>query len=298
VKKIAVTGASGFVGRHVVAELERRGLRPVLLLRANKPAPAFFVGRTILPLELERFEAGSVFDGAGAPDVLIHLAWSGLDNFRSLSHFESEAPSHYAFLRAMVDGGLPSLLTTGTCLEYGLQSGALNEAADTRPVCAYGLAKDTLRRQLDLLGRVKPFALTWARLFYLHGEGQSERALWPSLQRAAKAGDTRFPMSAGEQLRDYLPVTVAARYLVDLALAPSPPSGHGVVNVCAGTPVSVRGLVESWIAANAWPIRPALGAKPYADYEPMAFWGDRTKLDAALAAGPPTNTQSDPGAQR
>jgi dTDP-6-deoxy-L-talose 4-dehydrogenase (NAD+) len=280
-----------------VAELERRGLRPVLLLRPNKPAPAFLVGRTTQPFDLERFDAGSVFERAGAPDVLIHLAWSGLDNFRSLLHFEREAPSHYAFLRAMVDGGLPSLLTTGTCLEYGLQSGALNEAADTRPVCAYGLAKDTLRRQLELLGRAKPFALTWARLFYLHGEGQSERALWPALQRAARAGETRFPMSAGEQLRDYLPVAVAARHLVDLALAPSPPSGHGVVNVCAGTPVSVRGLVESWIAANSWAIRPALGVKPYADYEPMAFWGDRTKLDAALAAGRRTSPQSPSGAQ-
>jgi nucleoside-diphosphate-sugar epimerase len=280
-----------------VAELERRGLRPVLLLRPSKPTPACLVGRSILPFEVDRFDAGSVFERAGAPDVLIHLAWSGLDNFRSLVHFEREVPSHYAFLRAMVDGGLPSLLTTGTCLEYGLQSGALDEAADTRPVCAYGLAKDVLRRQLELLRRVKPFALTWARLFYLHGDGQSERALWPSLQRAAKAGEARFPMSAGEQLRDYLPIDVAARLLVDLALASAPPSGHGVVNVCAGTPVSVRGLVESWIAANSWPIRPELGAMPYADYEPMAFWGDRTKLDAALAAEPQTSTQNDSGAQ-
>jgi dTDP-6-deoxy-L-talose 4-dehydrogenase (NAD+) len=78
-------------------------------------------------------------------------------------------------------------------------------------------------------------------------------------------------MSGGEQLRDYLPVREVARRLVRLALTPR---DLGPVNVCSGTPISVRRLVEGWIKEHGWKIELKLGALPYPDYEPMAFWGE------------------------
>ena len=86
-------------------------------------------------------------------------------------------------------------------------------------------------------------------------------------------------MSGGEQLRDYLPVGQVAQHLVSLALKAT---DNGVVNVCSGRPVSVRALVEGWIKENGWSIVPNLGHFAYPDYEPMAFWGDRRKLDRCL----------------
>jgi dTDP-6-deoxy-L-talose 4-dehydrogenase (NAD+) len=56
----------------------------------------------------------------------------------------------------------------------------------------------------------------------------------------------------------------------------------GVVNLCSGQPISVRKLVEGWIKDNDWSIELNLGHYPYPDYEPMAFWGDRRKLDSLL----------------
>ncbi|MDA8230317.1 MAG: hypothetical protein M0006_03170 [Magnetospirillum sp.] len=82
-------------------------------------------------------------------------------------------------------------------------------------------------------------------------------------------------MSGGEQLRDYLPVTEAARHLADLAMARA---DIGIVNICSGRPVSVRRLVEGWIAEKGWTITPNFGHYPYPDHEPMAFWGDGRKL--------------------
>jgi dTDP-6-deoxy-L-talose 4-dehydrogenase (NAD+) len=83
-------------------------------------------------------------------------------------------------------------------------------------------------------------------------------------------------MSGGEQQRDYLPVEEAARYLVELA---TNGRDNGVVNVCSGTPVTVRDLVESTVRARGAELRLNLGRLPYPDYEPMVFWGDRTRLD-------------------
>ncbi len=138
-----------------------------------------------------------------------------------------------------------------------------------------------LRRQLEYLQQVQPFNLTWARLFYLYGEGQAENSLLPQLRKAVERGDTVFNMSGGEQLRDYLPVTEVAKYLVALAMTDQ---DHGIVNICSGKPVSVRKLVEGWIKENSWPVNLNLGYYPYPDYEPMAFWGDQKKLIQCLVS--------------
>jgi dTDP-6-deoxy-L-talose 4-dehydrogenase (NAD+) len=278
--KIAVTGATGFIGRHVVDELVRRSLEPILIVRPSTALPAELGAHRVVHLDLAS-SSHATFDGIGRPDVLIHLAWGGLPNYRSLHHFEQELPRQYGFLSDVVRSGLERLLVTGTCFEYGMQSGPLDEALEARPANPYGFAKDALRRQLTYLQGQQPFHLTWARLFYLYGEGQSPGSIFAQLRAAVSRGDRIFNMSGGEQLRDYLPVTTVARHLVSLALQPD---GVGIVNVCSGKPVSVRGLVERWIDENRWSIRTNLGFYPYPDHEPMAFWGDAKKLDQCVGA--------------
>ncbi len=279
--KIAVTGASGFVGRHVLAELARRDLSATVLLRPASAVPEWVKPHRVVRMDIADAPADA-FEQAGRPDLLIHLAWGGLPNYKSLHHFEQELPAQYHFLKAMTGAGLRHLVVSGTCFEYGMQSGPLSEDLAAAPSNPYGLAKDTLRRQLQYLQSEQPFTLTWARLFYLHGEGQAPNSLLPLLQRAVERGETSFPMSGGEQLRDYLSATEVAQHLVALALGRS---DCGIVNICSGKPVSVRAMVEGWIAQNGWSITPALGRFPYPDHEPMAFWGDNQKLLRCLKTG-------------
>jgi dTDP-6-deoxy-L-talose 4-dehydrogenase (NAD+) len=274
---VAVTGATGFVGRYVVAELTRRGIETIASARTVPPAGAVG-GRKMVPLDLGSPPADA-FEALGRPDALIHLAWGGLPNYLSLHHFEDELPKQYRFLQSLVRAGLGTLVVTGTCFEYGASSGCLSEAQESRPTNPYGFAKNVLREQLEYLRRSVAFNLVWARLFYMHGDGQAPNSLWPQLKSAAERKDPSFSMSGGEQLRDYLPVTEVASHLVSLALARK---DIGLVNVCSGKPVSVRNLVERWIADNGWSISPKLGVYPYPTYEPMAFWGDASKLQQAL----------------
>lgn len=278
--KIAVTGATGFIGQHVVMEMERRSMSPILMCQPSVEIPASVLKHSIVSVDLKN-PPPNAFEQLGQPDSLIHLAWGGLPNYKSLHHFEEELPAQYRFLKGLVGSGLKNLVVTGTCFEYGMQSGPLSESLETCPNNPYGFSKDTLRRQLEYLQQVQPFNLTWARLFYLYGEGQAENSLLPQLRKAVERGDTVFNMSSGEQLRDYLPVTEVAKYLVALAMTDQ---DNGIVNICSGKPVSVRKLVEGWIKENGWPVNLNLGYYPYPDYEPMAFWGDQKKLIQCLVS--------------
>lgn len=278
--KVAVTGATGFIGRHVLAELARHPVEVVAVVRKLATSNSDAIDVDTVQLGMED-SPGKAFDLLGKPDALIHLAWGGLPNYRSLHHFEQELPMQYQFLSGLVRSGLSGVVVAGTCFEYGMQSGELSETMDTYPDNPYALAKDTFRRQLEYLRNSQPFALTWARLFYLYGDGQAESSLLPQLKMAVEQAHEIFNMSGGEQLRDYLSVTDVAKNLVALALNRA---DIGVVNISSGKPISVRKLVEGWIDENNWNINLNLGYYPYPDYEPLAFWGDRRKLDNFLAS--------------
>jgi len=278
VRKIALTGASGFIGRHVLKELASH---PVEITAVTRDAVKLSnSGKSVKVVELDISHPGADdYDRLNRPDVIIHLAWNGLPNYNSLHHFETELPRQYLFLKGLINAGLPALMVAGTCFEYGMQSGVLSEELPALPVNPYGLAKDALRRQLEFLRGKNSFGLTWARLFYMYGEGQSSASLYSKLREAVLHGDKVFNMSGGKQLRDYLSVTEVAEIIVRLAMRRC---DAGIINVCSGKPVSVRALVENWVRANSWKIELNFGHYPYPDYEPMEFWGDRRKLDRCL----------------
>lgn len=272
--KIAVTGASGFIGRHVLSALRTVDAVDVVAVSRTEAGSWLPDGMRHLQVDLAQAPA-AVHEALGRPDVLIHLAWGGLPNYDSRHHFEVELPNGYRFLKAMVEQGLPSMLCVGTCFEYGMRDGPLDESLAPAPHNAYAFAKDSLRRQLSFLRDCTPFQLTWARLFYMFGEGQPKASLYGQFDAAIERGGARFPMSGGEQLRDYLPVEEVALHIVSLALRGA---DAGVVNVCAGRPTSVRALVEGWARQRDWDGELVLGQYPYPSHEPMAFWGADAKL--------------------
>ena len=278
--KVLVTGVTGFIGSYVVKELLKRQRHVIATSRNLDKARSYewFSQVEYISCDLN-VDQKNFFHFFQQPNLLIHLAWEGLPNYKDLFHLEKNLFSNYRFLKNMIEHGLKSLVVTGTCFEYGMQSGTLSEDMETKPDNPYGLAKDTFRKFLEQLQKKIDFELKWVRLFYMYGKGQSPKAILSQLDRAFENGETTFKMSGGEQLRDYLPVEKVAEYIVKIAMQNKE---HGIINCCSGTPISIRKLVEDYLEKKQKSIHLKLGYYPYPDYEPMAFWGDIEKLKKAI----------------
>ncbi len=277
-KKILVTGATGFIGNYVVKELLNRGYEVIATSRDKEKALAasWYKKLTYIQFDLSQFESTvNYYSFFNKPDAMIHLAWEGLPNYKESFHVEKNLPVHFAFLENLVQNGLTNLTISGTCFEYGMKEGCLNENMECEPANPYALAKNELRKKLETLQLHLPFILKWVRLFYMYGEGQSPKSLISQLDMAISKGENEFNMSGGEQVRDFLPVHLVAAYLADIAMQDK---GTGIINCCSGRPVTVKQFVLDYLQSVNKTISLNLGYYPYVDYEPMSFWGDNSKL--------------------
>jgi len=219
------------------------------------------------------------FDFFQQPDLMIHLAWEGLPNYKSSFHTEENLPRHFAILNNLIKNGLRDLTVTGTCLEYGMQEGILTEDMPALPSNPYAIAKNELRKSLMVLQQDYSVSFKWVRLFYMFGKGQNPNSLLSQLDKALENNEQLFNMSGGEQTRDYLPVEKVAEYIVKIALQDKI---TGIINCCSGQPVTVKQFVEDYLHKKNKTIKLNSGYYSYPDYEPMHFWGDNGKLKTIL----------------
>lgn len=270
--KIAVTGGTGFIGNHVVSLLLKEG-HDVLVTGTNEEKAKeyeWYSKVRFVILNINSKISEEIILEIASCQKLIHLAWSGLPNYKDLFHFEINLMPQYNFLKTLVEMGMEDITVTGTCMEYGLQNGCLTVNSIVDPQNPYAISKDTLRRFLVQLQTKNNFNLKWVRLFYMFGKGQSDKSILSQLDRALDNGEQVFNMSGGEQLRDYLSVEKVAENISRLCIHQYK---TGIYNCCSGIPISIRTLVEEHLKSRNKKIKLNSGFYPYPDFEAMAFWG-------------------------
>ena len=267
-KKVIVSGATGFIGQHLIPILLKDGYEVLAISRSQKRAETLPWFKDVKFVSYDFHSDQQITEVEGFRG-LIHLAWQDLPNYDSSVHLKKNLPYSYQFIESLINKGVNQVLIAGTCFEYGLKSGAISSSSTTEPTTLYATAKDTLRKKLTSLSLNKDFNLQWARIFYMFGKGQNSNSIISQLDFAIKNKQKVFRMSGGEQIRDYLPVEKAAEKLFYLYKS----GNKGIFNICSGKPISIRNLVESYIEKKNSNIIPQYGYYPYSVYEPMQFWG-------------------------
>ncbi|MBU2601979.1 MAG: NAD(P)-dependent oxidoreductase [Actinobacteria bacterium] len=271
---VLLTGATGFVGRHVLHALADRGVRVRSVVRDRAGAlPVALEGGEAVVTTPDLFAEGSDWwaNACRGVDTVIHVAWyvDPDDYLQSAKNIECLVGT-LELARGAAAAGVRRFVGVGTCLEYDLTGGMQSVDTAIRPLTPYAGAKAAAFMALSSWLPRAGVEFAWCRLFYLHGEGENSRRLVPSVRDRLAAGQPA-DLTSGDQIRDYLDVSVAGRMITDIAFG----AEQGPVNICSAMPITVRQLVEG--IADEYGRRDLLrfGARPDGIGDPPCVVGAR-----------------------
>ena len=275
--KVLVTGSGGFIGRHVVESLAKKGCE-VIAVDINNSALKPIEGVTVYNCSI--FDEGQdVFEKFGCPDICVHLAWRDGFVHNSDAHMK-DISSHYTFIKNMLDGGLKKIAVMGTMHEIGYWEGAIDENTPCNPMSQYGIAKNALRQSIIKLCEESKSILYWLRAFYIVGDDTFNHSIFSKIVQMDKNGEELFPFTSGKNKYDFISVDELALQISTSVLQDDI---TGIINMCTGQPKSLGERVEEFIKDLNLKIRPLYGAYPDRQYDSPGVWGDATKINEILS---------------
>lgn len=282
-KLILVTGANGYIGRHVVKELVNNFTETVEVIASDHHEHS----KALVPVTYIKFdllrdsitpEMVAALGGGKIPDTVLHLTWrSGFDH-DSVNHI-LDLSQHYKFAITLIQSGVRKLAFAGSFREYGTCNGKVAEDHSCDSSNNYALAKNTLREALNIYRKSHPFIFLWLRFFTPYGDDKNNNSLLSKILKWETDGRTEFPFTDGLEQYDYIHITKLAEYTAKTIIQDSV---TGIINICSGRPIYLKDVVNTFIKENHLAIRPKFGAYKARGYDSRIIYGDNSKLLSAL----------------
>ena len=272
-RKVLVTGASGFIGRHCLPLLTSRGYEVHALARQSSV-------RSDSP-EVHWHEADLLTPGSCAqllsrlqPECLLHLAWYAVPGkFWEATENIEWVRASLELLLAFAKNGGTRVVVAGTCAEYDWSEGECKE--DTTPLfpsTLYGTSKRALERLVNTWNRQRAVSSAWGRVFFLYGPDENPSRLVAYVVRSLLQNRLAL-CSDGHQLRDFLHVEDVASAFVFLLES----QVVGPVNIGSGKPIAVRDVLNEIGRYIGRPDLLVFGARSSVG-EPAAIWANIEKF--------------------
>ena len=273
--KLFVTGGTGFIGSYFISAVVKSGYKVIALRRPHSK------------LKVENSQQKNVkwiegqLNGNYAHylkqcDVLVHFASEGVSPQPASWDlcFEENVINSLKLCESAINEGIDKLLIAGSYAEYGA-SGSRYEAipsnAPLEPLGPYACSKAASFVALHGLAVEKKIKLSYLRIFSTYGKGQHKSNLWPSLYESAVSGND-YPMTMGEQIRDFISVEDVADEFVNNLLFDKVISGTPMIkNIGTGKPLTVREFSEYWWNRLEAKGELQIGMIPYRKNEVMRF---------------------------
>lgn len=246
--KLFLTGGTGFVGSHFINAAHAAG-HEIVALRRPGSLPRVALARQ--PRWVEGALDGDYKDALRGCDVLVHLASHTpnppYDSLLNCLYWNVQAS--VALAEQAREVGLRRYLVAGSCFEYG-RAAALYEripvSAPLAPTLSYPTSKAAASVAFQGFAAQHQVYLKLYRIFQVYGEGEQDTRLWPSLKAAALRG-ADFPMTAGEQVRDFINVAdVAAAFVAGLDFDTSVAGQPEIRHIASGQPQTLLAFSQHW----------------------------------------------------
>lgn len=238
-RKVLVTGANGFIGRHVLEVLQARSVYEIHALTLGEPPVD---SKNTVWHRVDLLDVGQVemLMKTIRPDLLLHFAWyTAPGKYWTSDKNIVWQKASIALIKRFYENGGQRMVGAGTCAEYAWSLGILfEENTPLEPATLYGQSKLRVGTFLKEYCQEHGKSSAWGRVFFLYGPYEDSRRLMPSVICSLLQNKPAL-CTHGEQIRDFLYVKDVASAFVALL------ESHvtGPVNISSGVPVALREVV-------------------------------------------------------
>jgi nucleoside-diphosphate-sugar epimerase len=277
-RRVLVTGASGFLGRQTLEPLKLAGFDVVAVSRHRPPwAECRWVAADLLAPKVP----AAIID-AERPSHLLHCAWNAVPGeFWTAPDNDSWRRASVDLLTAFCDCRGRRALMLGSCAEYDwtrVDARPIVETFPLGPTTVYGSNKVRCFSAATELCQSRGVALAWARLFFLFGPGEDRRRFVAQMISRLLRGEVAECNAPG-LVRDFLDTRDAGTALAML-LDAAGPAADGAFNVASGSPVSLGHIAHRLAELSGRPDLLRLGGQTPSGQPPILV-ADVSRLRAA-----------------
>lgn len=276
-KRILVTGANGFIGSKVIASLLEMGWKDIIAVdldNSNIPNEAHFLNINLL----ENSKNENLCEELGNPNIIIHLAWRNGFVHNAQTHID-DLPAHFHLLDNFYSfPSLESISVMGTMHEIGYYKGMISANTPTNPTTLYGISKNALRQ--FAFSTKHTCQLKWLRAYYIYDNAGKGNSVFSKILKAAQQGNKTFPLTTGKNRCDYISLDSLAKQIICASIQRE---YNGIINVCSGTPISLKQAVTNFVNCNNLDISFEFGKFPDREYDSPIVFGDSNIIDNIMS---------------
>lgn len=239
-KKVLVTGAGGFIGRHTIPVLIKRGFEVHGIYMNQIPYEIDIINWHNADL-LKENNTEQIIDSV-QPEYLLHLAWeTAHGKFWTAEINNLWVEASVKLTKQFIQNNGKRIVAAGTCAEYNFnQPNPLDEnTSELNPEYLYGKCKAAFFNELKKISTENKISFAWGRIFYLYGPYENPDRLIPFVIMSL-LNDKEARTTHGRQIRDYLYVEDVADAFVKILDS----NINGAVNVSSGIPVELSTIIN------------------------------------------------------